>query len=469
MKHGSDTLSIDVLVEDQNEIGMNVQDVEQVNISAEKVIKYGTGVSDYEKLHNLPTIDGAEIIGDVKGNIEKLFPSIPEWAMQQNPPSYTSEDVGAVSDDDFAIYAEYVNGNFSDVNKAVSGNTHEISELANAVNAVRQATQALTNAQEELAGLISGNAADIDAIENRLSGFAPLESPVFSGEPKATTPDQQDNSQRIATTAFVKEIVSALVNGAPETLDTLGELANAFVENESVLGALNEAIGKKVDKVDGKGLSSNDFTNNFVNKLNGIAENANNYSLPVADSIVRGGIKLGYAQNGRNYPVVLNQEKAYVNVPWVDNSDEIQEVGNLVQQKASQDDLDSLSNEVSELNDNLGGCSFGYTDDGEPGFRKPGADAVIPFSKKLDGNVLQYPFYQQNGIVIDTAGYYAFVCNGAASTSNFDIMINGKTMHTVFAFQNGDYYNTLGFAYLNVGDIINKSSSVSGYRLCRIT
>lgn len=31
------------------------------------------------------------------------------------------------------------------------------------------------------------------------------------------------------------------------------------------------------------------------------------------------------------------------------------------------------------LNNNLGGYSFGETDDGHPGFRKPGADTVIPF------------------------------------------------------------------------------------------
>lgn len=32
------------------------------------------------------------------------------------------------------------------------------------------------------------------------------------------------------------------------------------------------------------------------------------------------------------------------------------------------------------LNNNLGGYSFGETADGKPGYRKPGADTVIPFS-----------------------------------------------------------------------------------------
>ena len=55
-------------------------------------------------------------------------------------------------------------------------------------------------------------------------------------------------------------------------------------------------------------------------KLDGIAENANNYSLPLAANGTRGGIKVGYAANGRNYPVQLSEEKAYVNVPWTDTT-----------------------------------------------------------------------------------------------------------------------------------------------------
>lgn len=57
------------------------------------------------------------------------------------------------------------------------------------------------------------------------------------------------------------------------------------------------------------------------NKLNGIAEGANNYSLPTASSTLKGGITLGYSQNGKNYPVVLDSTgKAYVNVPWIDTN-----------------------------------------------------------------------------------------------------------------------------------------------------
>ena len=49
----------------------------------------------------------------------------------------------------------------------------------------------------------------------------------------------------IATQTYVEEQISALVNSAPETLDTLGELASAFQENDEVVDVLNEAITTK--------------------------------------------------------------------------------------------------------------------------------------------------------------------------------------------------------------------------------
>lgn len=149
--------------------------------------------------------------------------------------------------------------------------------------------------------------------------YAPIESPVFTGAPKAPTPPDNENSTRIATTAYVKKLISNLINGAPETLDTLKEIADALGENDDTVQALNAAIGNKVDKVVGKGLSTNDFTTDEKNKLNGIANNANNYSLPLASAAVRGGVKVGYTENGKNYPVELSNEQMFVKVPWTDN------------------------------------------------------------------------------------------------------------------------------------------------------
>ena len=44
------------------------------------------------------------------------------------------------------------------------------------------------------------------------------------------------------------------------------------------------------------------------------------YSLPLAANGTRGGVQIGYTQSGKNYPVQLNSEKMYVNVPWTDTT-----------------------------------------------------------------------------------------------------------------------------------------------------
>ena len=50
-------------------------------------------------------------------------------------------------------------------------------------------------------------------------------------------------------------------------------------------------------------------------KLNSIASNANNYSLPTASSLTKGGIKIGYSQTANNRAVQLSSDRAYVNIP----------------------------------------------------------------------------------------------------------------------------------------------------------
>lgn len=65
-----------------------------------------------------------------------------------------------------------------------------------------------------------------------LIGFAPLASPVFTGNPTAPTAAPGDNDLSIANTAFVTAAIAAailaLIGGAPAGLDTLGEIATAI-------------------------------------------------------------------------------------------------------------------------------------------------------------------------------------------------------------------------------------------------
>lgn len=73
-----------------------------------------------------------------------------------------------------------------------------------------------------------------------------------------------------ASTADIDNRINAIVNGAPETFDTLKEIADYIEEHQEVYTALNQAVGNKVDKVEGKGLSTNDFTDELKAKLEGL-------------------------------------------------------------------------------------------------------------------------------------------------------------------------------------------------------
>lgn len=84
---------------------------------------------------------------------------------------------------------------------------------------------------------------------------------------------------------------------------------------------INYLSGKKVDKVDGKGLSTNDFTTAYKNKLDGISEGANKYVLPTSSSTILGGIKTGYQTQGKVYALQVDGSgNGYVSVPWTDNN-----------------------------------------------------------------------------------------------------------------------------------------------------
>lgn len=71
---------------------------------------------------------------------------------------------------------------------------------------------------------------------------------------------------------LIDERINQLVDGAPEAFNTLKEIADYITENKNVGDALNAAIGNKVDKVAGKGLSTEDFTTELKNKLNSLAD-----------------------------------------------------------------------------------------------------------------------------------------------------------------------------------------------------
>ncbi len=85
----------------------------------------------------------------------------------------------------------------------------------------------------------------VKSIKDLADTKAPIESPSLTGTPTAPTAAQGTNSTQIANTAFVKAAITALINGAPGTLDTLKEIAAAINNDPNFSTTINNALALK--------------------------------------------------------------------------------------------------------------------------------------------------------------------------------------------------------------------------------
>ncbi|WP_329505908.1 phage tail protein [Haemophilus parainfluenzae] len=90
----------------------------------------------------------------------------------------------------------------------------------------------------------------VDNINRERTGYATKTSPAFIGVPTAPTAAASTNNAQIATTAFVKTAIAALVGSAPAALDTLEELARALAGDANLKATLLAEIGKKANATD---------------------------------------------------------------------------------------------------------------------------------------------------------------------------------------------------------------------------
>lgn len=89
---------------------------------------------------------------------------------------------------------------------------------------------------------------DIASALASLAAKAGLLSPAFTGTPTAPTAAPGTDTGQLATTAFVKAAVDALIGGAPGALDTLNELAAALGDNADYAASIVAALALKADQ-----------------------------------------------------------------------------------------------------------------------------------------------------------------------------------------------------------------------------
>jgi phage-related tail fiber protein len=113
---------------------------------------------------------------------------------------------------------------------------------------------------------------DVDAAAARATlGAAPLASPELTGTPTAPTAAAGTNTTQIATTAFVRAAVAALVNSSPAALDTLQELAAALGNDPNFATTMTNALAGKLGKTE-TAAKATTLASNIV--INGTSVNA---------------------------------------------------------------------------------------------------------------------------------------------------------------------------------------------------
>lgn len=85
-----------------------------------------------------------------------------------------------------------------------------------------------------------------------------------------------------ASTADIDARINALIGAAPTALDTLKEIADALNNDPDFAATMTTQLSGKVDKVAGKGLSTEDFTAELKAKLEGITGYVHPASHPAA-------------------------------------------------------------------------------------------------------------------------------------------------------------------------------------------
>ncbi|MBA0167242.1 phage tail protein [Pectobacterium sp. CFBP8739] len=123
-----------------------------------------------------------------------------------------------------------------------------LQELANALgndpNFSTTILNAIAEVKTDAASKLNAHASTLDAHPQ----YAPKASPTFTGTPTAPTAGAAANDTQIATTAFVKAAIAALVNGSPAALDTLQELANALGNDPNFSTTVLNALAGKLAK-----------------------------------------------------------------------------------------------------------------------------------------------------------------------------------------------------------------------------
>lgn len=229
--------------------------------------------------------------------------------------TYVAEEIAKIPQTDLTGYAteEYVNNAIDAIPETDLTDYYTKTETDTAIN----------TAKEELSESIVAESDEWKVVDE--AGHI-----IFSVDATgAHTTNLTLNGQDVED--IIDERVASLVDSAPDTLNTLNELAQALGDDPNFATTVATEIGKKVDKVDGKGLSTHDFTDEYKNAL----DNLGNLAFEESDPTVPDWAKT------ETKPTYTAEEIGLGNV---DNTSD----ANKPVSTATQNAIESLKSELSE-------------------------------------------------------------------------------------------------------------------------
>lgn len=196
----------------------------------------------------------------------------------------------------------------SQITTAIAGkadlkHTHSLSDIEETYSAVQRVSIVPEQTSESEISSIQGKnlntyvgyKASLEIDNKRYQGI--IEKTTIEGAQAVLTSSTSSITYTIESSTFTDDTINfspSIPSGITLSLTVYKDVAvipeNSIDSNIARVNDVRTLVKQKVDKEAGKGLSTNDFTTAEKNKLAGIAENANNYTLPVASSTL-GGVK----------------------------------------------------------------------------------------------------------------------------------------------------------------------------------
>lgn len=167
----------------------------------------------------------------------------------------------------------------------------EILDRTQADTTINNNVSSLTNrvkVNEDKLTIINGNEATTGSIANAIKQAKSYTDTTVTAEQT-----RAENAEQKLTSDLVSEVTRAKGAESANATAIANEVERATGVEETLNSNITQLQTQKVDKVEGKGLSTNDYTTPEKNKLAAIEAEANKYVLPAATASALGGVKIG--------------------------------------------------------------------------------------------------------------------------------------------------------------------------------